>query len=428
MVEKLQSPHEMRLALTCIYNFAILFAILTSSTAQAAGGVCGLMMPPPREQRFALDPANLSENHTKIINYAVEKSLPVFGVEIAAGTVPVILLNKNTISSWSWLLEQTIGIANSMNPENPANHGYARLPGEIYVNQARPFSRPYNLYDGKPPTGALMDLYSPGNAGPNAAAGTGYRFKSMADMFERRTQDSTEFVDLAYNVSQGDQVRFWLYHAAKRTGLVRIQYYYDTPQNYWITQQRRTLQRDGSFFGNIELGGFEHCNNSRCGEVADVQVIEMRGRLSGLLNRDTNEVFHTSEAKRFLDDAKKDLLWRDWRNAETYDPDFLNTPHYLGLMQYFFREGLSHEQKVDALSYLLAVNIFEEAFTLKNRLKIEEDIESQYGNPNITAIFIYSDNPDNVARFKRGNITLSSAPSFEGNNGFSTRYFRVRRF
>jgi hypothetical protein len=368
-----------------------------------------------------LDVHHLESNRKKIADYARIEGLPAFEVEMNHSWVPVVLLNKRTIAHWDWVLAETIGIAQSLHANNPSDHGYARLPG--YANPAEPFQAPSILYSKGTPSGALMDLFSPAQAGPNAAAGTGYKFLSMTGYFAGRDRGSREFVDLAYAVSHEDRIRFWLYHAVKRAGVVRIQYAFDEHHNGWIVSQRRTLQQDPGFRDD----GFEQCNNSRCGELAQLHVDEMRGRLSRLLNVDANFVYHTVEGRSFLDQAKHDLLQRDWRERNSYDPDYLNRPGYLHPMERFFKPGLSHEQKVDALCYLLAVNVFEEVLQVKNHLGVREARANQYENPNISAIFIYSDYPENLERFYGADITLGSATLEGGNNGFSSNYFKVRR-
>ncbi|MEK6772780.1 MAG: hypothetical protein AABY64_02465 [Bdellovibrionota bacterium] len=402
---------------------AILFCSFLSERSIAQ--TCQAAFELPEHIRISLSSTDIKANRQKITSYAKTHGLPLFEVILNGQPVPVVLLNKKTLLPWNWLLVETMGIAHSMNPGNKANHGYVRLPGKASYDGL--FETPNALFFGKEASSAMMDLFSPGQAGPNAAADTGYRFKSLADYFAKRTADSTEFVDLAFNLSREDQARVWLYQAAKRIALVRIQYAFDTPQNDWIVQQRRVLQKDGEPYTDLLKGGFEHCNNSRCGQVADIHVREMRTRLFPFLNKDANQVFNTHEAKRFLDDAKKDLLSRDWRHRSTYNPDFLNTDHYLGLMKYHLKEGLSREQQVDAISYLLAINIFEEMIQIKNKLSLSESRAAQYDNPNISAILIYSDKSDMPGKFYQGQVNLDTAPLAEGNNGFRSDYFQVIR-
>ncbi len=400
--------------------FSIVLFVLFLAPKQSHGNTCSLTFKIENLPQLSVNA--IDANRVEILDFARVNNLPAFSIELNYKNIPVILLNKKTLEKWSWVLSQSMGMVQSMNPGNPANHGYFRMPGESSFHDS--FVVPGELYFGKKPTAGLMDLFSPAKAGSNAAANTGYRFKSIPAYFEKREHTSTEFVDLAYVLNREDQIRVWLYHAAKRTALVRIQYAFDTPNNAWAMSQRRMLQKDNEPFTNILKGGFEHCNNSRCGQNADMHVQEMRGRVASLLNKDANFIFGFPETQKFLDDAKRDLLFRDWRDSKTYEPDFLNRDHYIGLMQSHFKKGLSREDKVDALSYLMAINIFEEMIQIKNRLGIQESRANQYDNFNISAIFIYSDRPETVDNFYRGRLQLQTAPLENGNNGFDTSYFK----
>ncbi len=369
-----------------------------------------------------LNPFDVEHNRSMIKAFALREGLPSFEVEIHGKFTPVILINKKTLQPWQWLFVQTMGLSQSLHPEGEANHGHARLPGKVGI--LSDFSLPLSLYFEQEPTAALMDLLNPENAGPNAAAGTGYRFKSVPSYFEHRHRHSLEYVDLVYSLTETERRQFWLYHAAKRIALVRVQHVANA-NNHWIVNQRRTLFHD-DFKGDPMNRGYEQCNNSRCGQGLDIQISEIQGRLKWLLNKDLDQVLGSAEAQRFLSDAKQDLLGRDWRHGDHYDSDFLNRDHYLGLMWMHLRQDVSHEDKVDALSFLLALNIFKDELELKARLGIEEARSNQYGNPHITAIMIMSENPDLIWNFYQGDVHMRTAPIEKGNNGFDSSYFKTQ--
>ncbi len=401
----------MKLPPISLISIAALFFCCASSAQVHAD------FSPGCAQLFADQSLNLTDiGRERTLRHAAEKGLPHFKIEIFGRQVPVVLLNKKTIPEWNFLLEGTMGIVQALAPQNEADHGNIRLPGQIFHSAI-----PGKLFEKQSPSAILMDLFSPEKSGKNAINGNGYRFKSVADYFGIRNHDSTVMVDLAYALSREDQIRVWLYHAAKRISLVRIQYAFDEANNPWISQQRRVLQQDGDFFRDKLTGGFEQCNNSRLGGNAEKHVAEMRGRMWKLFNRDVNLILGLPETRRFLDDAKRDLLYRNWKNADEYNPDFLNKPHYLGLMQAHFQPHLNQAQRVDALSYLLATNIFEEVLQIKYRLGIEEGRNSQFGNPNISAVLIYADSPSAAHDFYSGHYEYLGAAT---GNGFSSKYFK----
>src|SRR5687767_3982425 len=95
----------------------VAFIVLIGGPIYANGPVCSI------DIFRQLDPGNVEHNQVAIAEYARKNGLPAFKIEIFGRHVPVILLNKKTIGLWSWVLENTLGIAHSMNPGNDANHG-----------------------------------------------------------------------------------------------------------------------------------------------------------------------------------------------------------------------------------------------------------------------------------------------------------------
>lgn len=397
------------------FNLLIFALTLTGSTS-AFADFCS-------DQALSIVPTDTLHNRWQIREFARTIGLPAFEVELSNGFTPVILINKKTGPRWKTLFENSMGIAQSLHPSMGADHGYTRLPGGIADSNSFEVPGSLTASGGWTPA-VLMDLYSPGKAGANAAAGTGYRFKRLDNYFRVRSQTSDVYIDLAYAISKEDQKRVWLYHAAKRTALVRIQYAFDQHNNGWLMQQRRVLQQDLPESNCMISGGFEHCNNSRLAANADLHVREMRGRAYWLFNKPLNAVFNSPEGRSFLNQAKDDLLYRDWRDSNSYDPNFLSKTHYIDLMGQHLHGHLAWDQKVDALSYFLAINIFEEAISLRNQYEISEGRHNQYGNPKISAILIYSDQPESVGRFYDADARFYGARS---GNGFDSNYFRTQK-
>jgi hypothetical protein len=345
-----------------------------------------------------LEPDNHHGNQGVIIEHAKTHGLPAFLISIPAGeNVPVVLLNKHTIQAWSPILEQTVGLNQSLHTGNLANHGWLRLPGKVVFDQFN--STPAKLYEDGAPEAAIADLFSPGQSSDRALHGTGYRWMWLASYFNRRHPDSFVHIEQVFALSREDQIKVWLYHLVKRSALVRIQYMFDTLNNDWINGQRRVLQQDGQY---RRRSAGEHCNNCRVGTAAPGHAGEMRGRMSWLFNKDVNLIYSLGETHRFLDDAKKKLMYRDWRNGEDLHPDLMNDDYFIGLMRAHFREGLSREQQVDALSYLLATNIFEEVVLLKQKYGMEEEVAMTLNNNKMSAFFVYSDLYDSPESFYKG--------------------------
>lgn len=353
-------------------------------------------------EALRLDPKDVHRNQFIIAEHARANHLPVFLISIPAGpSVPVVLLNRQTLKAWSPILEQSFGLNQSLHPDNKANHGWARLPGRVGGSFEGTAGK---LLEDGPSESVLMDTFSPGQSGDQALHGTGYRWKWMTDYFKYRHEpragerDSFVHIEQAFSLTVAEQVKVWLYHLVKRSALVRIQYMFDQHNNDWIREQRRVLQQDWPF-NRARYG--EHCNNCRIGESANNHASEMRIRMAGLFNKDVNEIYSFSETHQFLDNAKKKLLYRDWRNGADLHPDLMNENYFIDLMNPHFKWGISREQKVDALSYLLATNVFEEVVQVKEKYRMSEDVGMNLDNPNISAFFIYSelaDSPDNFVK------------------------------
>lgn len=357
----------------------------------------------PKE--IQLSPKDNHLNQQRMIEYAKVHNLPAFVITLAAGeTVPVILLSKTTIEAWSPFLQQTLGLNQGLVPGNGANHGYLRLPGRVQYDKSN--GLPGDLFKGRIPEGVLVDLYSPGGSYPQAINGNGYKWKEMSEYFKRRHQGSFVHIEQAYALSREDQIKLWLYQSVKRSAIVRIQYMFDQHNNDWIRGQRRVLQMDGEF--NHPRNG-EHCNNCRVGATAINHAHEMRGRLAWHLNADVDFVFTQPETIKFLEEAKKMLLHLDWRSEQQFQPDMLNREFFLKPMRKYFRDGLSHEQQVDALSYLFATRTFEEVAELRQRYGLEEEVQMNFGNPLMSAIFVYSDLDDSPGLFQQGRFEYLGA-------------------
>lgn len=362
-----------------------------------------------------LSPTNYELNQKRIIDFARQHDLPAFIITLAAGkNVPVVLLNKATIGAWSPVLQQTVGLNQSLNPGNGANHGYVRLPGRVDFDKDN--GLPGDLFHGGVPEGTLVDLYIPYQSQGQAINGNGYKWKLLSEYFKRRNQGSFVHIEQVFAFSVEDQIKLWLYQSVKRSAIVRIQYMFDQHNNDWIRGQRRVLQMDGEFNHRRYT---EHCNNCRIGETAPNQVQEMRGRLVFHLNADVDLIYAKPETVKFLLEAKRMLLHRDWRSEKQFSPDMLNKEYLLKPMRKYFREGLSPEQQVDALNYLLAVRVFEEVVELKQRYGIEEEVQMNFGNPRLSALFVYSDLDDSPGLFRQGQFEYFGA----NGAGFSSWWF-----
>ena len=393
----------------------VTFGILLCSAAHAGlceGAFLHTSARPNVPDYLQLDPNDVHRNQRIVTDWARANGLPAFTISIPAGDVPVVLLNRHTVASWSTVLEQTFGLNQSMHPNSKANHGWARLPGRISENWEHPAGK---ILEETPNEAAFVDLYSPSASGDQALHDTGYRWKWLSEYFRRRHADSFVHIEQGFALTREDQIKVWLYHLVKRSAVVRIQYMFDEHNNWFLRQKRRVLQQDGNF--NSRRYG-EHCNNCRIGAAAINHASEMRGRMANLFNQDVNHIYGLNETRLFLDKAKKKLLYRDWRNGADLHPDLMNDDYFIELLNPYFRWGISREEKVDALSYLVATNIFEEVVQVKDRYGMTEDVAMNLDNRNVSVFFVYSDLPDSPDRFREGNFEFIGA----NGAGFSAKW------
>lgn len=369
---------------------------LPAKIAHAAAPSCAEVFRSGRTST-TLNPLDPQQNQSVIARYAQKKGLPAFTITTAAGKhLPVVLLNKKTIGEWSEFLRQTLGLNQSLHSQNAANHGWVRLPGPVQFEHKNVTS---GLFENGSPDGVLVDLFSPGQSHGQAINGNGYRWKPMSEYFKRRHENSFVHIEQAFALSREEQTRFWLYQLVKRASIVRIQYIFDTHNNEWIRNQRRVLQQDGEF---NRRGCGEHCNNSRVGAQAEVHVREMRGRMVALFNRDVDGVYQITTTQAFIERAERKLLSADWQNETQLRPDILDDPDLLELLSPVFVPNLTHDQKVDAASYLFAAKVFEDAVAVKEKYQINEDVAMGFGETQVSALFVYSDLADSPELFFRG--------------------------
>lgn len=368
--------------------------------------VCAAAFPFPGEcgelsndaSPIYLDNNHISASRASIVAFARSSGLPAMLLDTSSGATPVLLINQKTASLWAPLLRKTFGIAESLHPSNEANHGHARLPG-AWESRTQ---------------GVMIDLFSPPQAGRNAINGTGYRWRGLFDylsnggLFTNREGSSKQYLDIAYALNQKDMERVWLTHAIRRAAWMRVVYRFEqNPFNEFNVRQRRML---------FDEDGREHCNNSRLAQCGVSQATQMRQRLRDLGIADANALFNKLEFQRFIDQAKALLLAADWMNAATYNDQLVNQDRFIDLIQPYMA-GRTREDMIDALIYLVNINVVEEAADLQRRLGIVEGRQEQLENPHAVAILIWANEPGTGRDFYTATARFRGAASGRGFSG-----------
>lgn len=357
------------------------------------------------------------DNRMRITAYALEKGLPSFQVMIHGRWVPVILINKTTYKEWDWILKSSMGIGQTMHPGVDADHGYARLPGSGISEGAT--AKAARLLKMQTVDGVRTDLLGP-VVFENRDSGV--RFLRMSEYLSGKTYVSHEGVELVYALSHQQQLDFWAYHLMKELGLVYVGFSF-TPGYVKNSVKRRAIV---STSPRDLLNGLENCNNFRCGAEIQKHIGEIEHRMSRYFKSNASQLATRQDVHTFYHAGLEAILNRDWAVDHEWDPNFLEHSEVTNYLNDSFREGLSREEKGDGAAYLLAWLISQRQKQLRDQLRIVEGRSNQYGNGNISTIFIYSERiPHDV--FLSGQVKLDHAYEWAGNNGFSSDYFFVRR-
>jgi|GEM_PF-6823029 len=403
----------MRLALKYSTFFSILYLLSARAYPVPFIGSNGSHCSKALDRELSHVKNDLFDNRSRIATYAVRERLPVFEVMLHGIWVPVVLVNSSNYRAWDWVLASSLGIGQTLNALGDADHGYARLPGTAIPDEH--LRTPASYFSFKPVDGARVDLLGP-TLGPILhARDSGIRFRSIGEHIRDRNPESKSGVELVYGVSLQQRLNFWAYHLIKELGLVYVRFAYD-PQIVPSALARRNLG---------QIAGLEHCNNYRCGENVDKHLLQIESHLSKYFTLTADELLKEKSVRVFYENSQRTVLSRNWKSRVEWDPDFLlKNPLVSILDENHFKPGLSIEQKGDAASYLLAYLISLRQLELKNTLGIIESRANQYGNKNISAIFIYDENIS-PRLFTSGNVSLDHSLSKES-NGFNSNYFQVR--
>lgn len=279
------------------------------------------------------------------------KPVPRGDVRLANKTIPIILVNHNSVSSLLPVYSKSIGFVVTHQRGAGNDHGLFRL-GEYFI-----------------------DRDAPGMRARGEVNQTGISWASVKDYVDHtyKKGGGQNRIEVLFELTESEFNTATIYQKMRRAALIRPDFSFGRDTNPQDTNNRLAQNA-------------ENCFSFCTGAGAQSQNQTIRQKINQLSGVDSTTLLNNAEMKTYIDGIKKYLLESDLSDA------FLNptlTTH-LDTPQNIKNLNLDRNAEIELLNWIVGFKISEDYTSLLRNLNIHNSSDfSNVDSPRATAVLVY---------------------------------------
>ncbi len=357
---------------TLIFFFAM-YSLLVQSSLLASCSA-DFTSPHPSAQ-------NINEQRERVTQFLKENQIPGLLKQTNRGaSLPVALVNMDTIDRLSELLDQSFGIIHQMQPKWGTDHGLVRI-GNTLIDADEPSKRWFG------------EIHN-----------TGLSWFEIKENTRRKLDNPETRIEIAYLLSPQEKADVLFYHKSRRAGIFVVRSSFNKVVNY-------------DLLPNVFQSGSEHCFTFSKGSCALQNALEAERQIARMIYEQSAEAFLAKPGiRKFLELARKAIVeapvtFDTQKDALILKPNFIADLSYEGkplttLVASELTVNLDERQILILSNWIIAASASQAYADLRQTLGISEMIGTHdIEGPRVSFVLIHEPTQEGAASFKNGSYS-----------------------